>query len=154
MNLPRFVRLLAIAVPLNFIWEMAQAPAFTGMPAGWAAATAMCAQAAMGDGVILLMLWAVGAMTFRDSAWFAPPAWRPYTLVLVVGVVFQSAIEWVMVYQLHRWAYQPWHPRVPLLRVGALPILQAVVLTPLGFAIAARWESRLRSVTTNDRFRT
>lgn len=50
------VRLLIIAIPLNFAWEMFQAPSFTGMPGDALWATAVCAQAAVGDGVIALGL--------------------------------------------------------------------------------------------------
>ena len=46
-------RLLAVALPLYFAWEMAQAPFFTGMPTGWVRATLMCAQAAVGDAVLV-----------------------------------------------------------------------------------------------------
>ena len=40
---PRAIgRLLVIALPLYFTWEMLQAPAFTGMPDEWKRATAWC----------------------------------------------------------------------------------------------------------------
>lgn len=147
MTLGRAGRLVVIAVPLNFVWEMAQAPAFTGMPERWAAATAVCAPAAMGDGAIVLVLWAIGAMAFRDGRWFVPPAWDRYALVVLVGVGLQAAIEWLMVHGLHRWGYDPRQPLVPVLRVGVLPILQAVVLPPLVFWTAARWEGRRGGLT-------
>ena len=60
------VRLLIIALPAYFVWEMLQAPAFTGMPQGWWAATAVCALAAAGDGVIVLAVFAIGAGLYRD----------------------------------------------------------------------------------------
>jgi len=34
-------RLIVVTLPLYFAWEMLQAPAFTGMPEGWLAATAV-----------------------------------------------------------------------------------------------------------------
>ncbi len=51
-------RLLLLALPPYFAWEMLQAPGFTGMPPGGWSATAVCAQAAVGDGVIVLVVFA------------------------------------------------------------------------------------------------
>jgi hypothetical protein len=55
-------RLLLLALPPYFAWEMLQAPAFTGMPADWRASTMACAQATVGDGVIVLALFGAGVL--------------------------------------------------------------------------------------------
>lgn len=132
-------RLLAIALPIYFVWEMAQAPAFTGMPKAWWAATAMCALATLGDGVIVLALWGIGAMFLRDARWFVTPKWRRYALVVLVGVGLQVTVEWFMVYRLHRWAYGPAQPVVRVLGVGAAdpagrgaPTARVLVVCPMG----------------------
>jgi hypothetical protein len=97
------VRLLVVALPLYFVWEMLQAPGFTGMPEGWLAATAVCALATLGDGVIVLALLALGAIAFRTARWFAPARIGRYALVALAGVGVQVLVEWVMVYRLGRW---------------------------------------------------
>lgn len=135
------VRVLGLALPLFFAWEMAQAPAFTGMPEDWVSATAVCAPAALGDGVIVLALWGAGGLLFGDPRWFAPPTLRRYAVIVLVGIGVQVLVEWVMVYGLGRWGYGPGQPIVPGLRVGLLPLLQAAVLLPLVFAALARWET-------------
>ena len=127
------VRVLALTLPVYFAWEMLQAPAFTGMPSGWWAATAVCAQATAGDGVIVLSVFAMGALMFHDVRWFTPPSASRYTAVVLVGVILQVVIERVMVHRLGRWGYQPWHPQVPVLGVGLLPVLQPIVLLPIVF---------------------
>lgn len=143
MSLARTIaRLLAVALPLYFGWEMLQAPAFTGMPAGWLAATAVCALAAAGDGVIVLVVFAVGALAFRDARWFVPPRSGRYATVVLLGVAIQVAVEWVMVHRLGRWGYQPSQPLVPLVEIGILPFLQPLVLLPLTLWIFTRWEVR------------
>ena len=134
-------RLLVLALPAYFAWEMFQAPAFTGMPARWWAATAMCARATAGDGVIVLAVFALGALVLRDWRWFTPPSLPRYTAVVLLGVIVHVGVEWVMVHRFGRWGYQPWHPVVPVLGVGVLPILQPVVLLPLVFWGLARMES-------------
>lgn len=134
------VRLLVIALPLYFVWEMLQAPAFTGMPEGWAAATRVCAEATLGDGVIVLGLFGLGALVFRDTRWFIPPRIGRYAAMVVVGIVVQVMLEWVMVYRLQRWNYGPRQPIVPLLGIGIFPILQPVVLLPLSLGALVGWE--------------
>lgn len=144
MSLARTIaRLLAVALPLYFVREMLQAPAFTGMPAGWVAATAVCPLATAGDGVIVLLVFAIDALAFRDARWFVPPRSGRYATVVLLGVAIQVAVERVMVHRLGRWVYQPSQPLVPLVEIGILPFLQPLVLLPLTFWGLARMESRV-----------
>jgi len=133
-------RLLAVALPLYFAWEMAQAPFFTGMPAGWVKATLMCAQATLGDGVLVAAVAIAGALLYRDRRWFVPPAPLRYVVAVVAGVALQVGVEWVMVYRLDRWGYASNQPILPLVGLGILPVLQPIVLLPLTFWLTARWE--------------
>ncbi len=134
------LRLLGIALPANFAWEMLQAPAFTGMPDDWFLATLACAQATVGDGIIMLGLFTLGVVTFRDWRWFSPPRLGRYGIIVLAGVAVQVVMEWTMAHGLGRWGYAGFHPIVPLLGVGLLPVLQAVVLVPLVFWGVGRWE--------------
>lgn len=136
------LRLLALTLPLNFAWEMVQAPAFTGMPAGWVEATAVCAVATLGDGVIVLGLFGFGWLVFRDPRWLVPPRFGRYAIVVLAGIAVQVIMEWIMVYRLGRWGYAGGHLVVPFLGVGLLPIMQAIVLLPLIFWALARWAGR------------
>ena len=132
------VRLFVLALPPYFAWEMLQAPAFTGMPPGWWPATAVCALAAVGDGVLVVVVFALCALLFRDWRWFSPPRAARYAVVVAAAVVVQVVIEWIMVYRLGRWGYGPRQPIVPLLGVGVLPVVQPVVLLPAVFWALAR----------------
>ena len=58
---------------------------------------------------------------------------------LVIGIT----IEWIAVHLLGRWMYTAWMPRVPGLAVGLVPVLQMLMLPPLIFHLAARWQSRV-----------
>jgi hypothetical protein len=133
-------RLLAVTLPLYFAWEMWQAPFFTGMPAHWVAATAICALATLGDGVLVALVATAGAVLYRDGRWFVPPSGSPYAVVVAIGLVLQIAVEWVMVHGLDRWGYAPSQPVLPVVRVGILPVLQPVVLLPTVFWLTAKWE--------------
>ena len=133
-------RLLAVTLPLYFTWEMLQAPFFTGMPAHWLAATAICALATLGDGVLVTLVAAAGALRYRDGRWFVPPSVSRYAVVVAIGVVLQIVVEWVMVHGLDRWGCAPSQPVLPLVRVGLLPVLQPIVLLPLVFWLTAEWK--------------
>ena len=87
------VRVLALTLPVYFAWEMLQAPAFTGMPSGWWAATAVCAQATAGDGVIVFSVFAMGALMFRDARWFTPPS-GALLMALASSGLDASARKW------------------------------------------------------------
>lgn len=133
-------RLLAVTLPLYFAWEMLQAPFFTGMPAHWVAATATCALATLGDGVLVALVATAGASLYREKRWFVPPSPSPYAVVVAIGLVLQIAVEWVMVHGLDRWGYAPSQPVLPVVRVGILPVLQPIVLLPTVFWLTAKWE--------------
>jgi hypothetical protein len=126
-------RLLAIALPLHFAWEMLQMPGFAGLPESWLVATAVCALAAIGDVVIALALFVFGVVAFRNPHWFEPPRIGRYAAIVAVGVILQAVIEWVAVYRLRLWTYRDVQPIVPPLGVGILAILQPVILLPLTF---------------------
>jgi len=136
------LRLLVLTLPAYFAWEMLQAPAFTGMPEGWLQATAVCAVATLGDGVIVLGLFGLGWLVFRDFRWFVPPRVGRLATIVMAGIGVQVGMEWIMVYGLGRWGYAEQHPMVSFLGVGLLPILQAAVLLPVIFWTLARWEGR------------
>jgi hypothetical protein len=133
-------RLLTVTLPVYFVWEMLQAPFFTGMPAHWLAATAICALATLGDGVLVALVATAGALLYRNGRWFVPPSPSPYAVVAAIGLVLQIAVEWVMVHGLDRWGYAPSQPVLPVVRVGVLPVLQPLVLLPMVFWLTAKWE--------------
>jgi hypothetical protein len=125
-------------LPLNFAWELLQAPAYGSMGDTWLEGLLVCVRATLGDGVIFLALFGVGWLLFGRH-WFAPPRIDRYAAILGVAVAIQIAIEWVAL-TTGRWDYAPWHPRI--LGAGLLPILQAVVLVPVTFIVLARWRGR------------
>jgi hypothetical protein len=118
---------------------MLQAPAFTGMPDDWLAATMVCAVATVGDAVIVVLLFGLGALLFRDGAWFRPPRPGRYLVIVVAAVAIQIAVEMVMVYRLGRWGYSALHPLIA--GIGTLPIVQPIVLLPSTFWLLSRWSA-------------
>jgi hypothetical protein len=125
-----------VAVAVNYPWELAQAPLFA-----WPGDTRNpwwhCFVASLGDGVLVLLIFGVGRLVLRRHDWFARPGTRGYALLFTTGVVLAVAVEWVAVHVLQRWTYLPAMPRLPMLDIGIVPILQMLVLPPLIFRIAA-----------------
>lgn len=135
-------RVFIAAAPIYFVWEMPQAPSFTGMPREWWLSTLLCASATIGDVILLIALVAAGLFLFRDERWFTPPHLGRYTTILLVGLAAQIAIEWLAVEKLHLWGYQLWHARLPLTGTGLFPLLQTFVV-PFALWLLARWETRV-----------
>jgi hypothetical protein len=131
-------RLLIIALPIYFTWEMLQMPAFTGLPESWLAATGVCAVAAIGDALIVLVMYGFGVYLFRDPRWFAPLSVRRYAVIVAAGLILQLLVEWVAVHRLALWSYRDVQAVLPWLGLGVLPILQSIILLPLTFWLLGR----------------
>ena len=139
--------LFAVAVVLNYPWELAQAPLFAGGD-DFRAMLWHCFVASLGDGVLVLLIFAVGWIAWRRQDWFERPGARGYGLMLVSGLMIAVAIEWIAVHVLQRWAYLPLMPRLPVFDIGVVPIVQMLVLPPLIFRIVAATFSRARGSPT------
>ena len=128
-------------VVLNYVWEVFQAPLFVGMVSmetiWW-----HCFVAALGDGLILLIIHAVGWLVFGKSGWFVHPHAAQIAYLLSFGLAIAVVVEWVAVYGLHRWAYTSQMPLIPGLGIGLTPVLQMLVLPAAIFQIANKWFTR------------
>ena len=63
--------LFAVSVGVNYVWEMAQMPLYQDMPFDNLRSWLLCFRASLGDGVIILAIWALGFLIFRERYWFA-----------------------------------------------------------------------------------
>ncbi|MFO8041695.1 MAG: hypothetical protein R6U25_00715 [Alkalispirochaeta sp.] len=137
-NLLFLVRLFLVAVGINFVWEMAQMPLYENMPFDSAYAWWLCFRASLGDGVIIVFIWAVGWVVFRGSSWFRPLRAANIAVLLFTGAVIAVAIE------LHalgtgRWAYTGLMPIVPVAEVGLSPLIQLLILPWISMVVAKRY---------------
>ena len=133
-----FPRLFVIAVPVNYVWEIVQAPLYVGMESfklvWW-----HCGLAALGDGLLALLIYAAGWAVLGKQDWFVHPGAIGYAVMLLAGLAIGVGIERLAVFVAKRWAYTAQMPLVPLLDVGLAPIAQMLVLPPLIFRIVAAW---------------
>ena len=64
-----------------------------GRAPGWLSATAVCAQATLGDAVIVLALFALGSCLYRDTRWFVPFRVGRYGVVVLAALVIHMVVE-------------------------------------------------------------
>lgn len=120
---------------INFPWEMAQAVFYASMGSA-GVATWRCFVASLGDGVLILLMWSAGAVTFRALDWFTHLNAGRIGFVVAIALVVGILVEWWGL-ETQRWAYAPDMPRIPVLNLGLLPLLQIPLLAPLTFRLTA-----------------
>jgi hypothetical protein len=131
------VTILVMAVLLNYPWEMAQAGLFAPMGSA-AEASWRCFVASVGDGLMILMIFAVGWVIHDDTRWFRRWSAGRLGYTMFAGGLGGAAIEtWGLA--AGRWQYADSMPRVPVLELGLVPLLQMSILALLTFWATARW---------------
>jgi hypothetical protein len=132
----------AVAVAANYPWEIAQSSLYEGMD-GFGAMWWHCLVASLGDGLLVLLIFAAGWAVFGRARWFTAPGVRGYGLMLAAGFAIAVAVEWVALHVLRRWTYTARMPLVPGLGVGLVPVMQMLILPPLVFWIAGGISKRI-----------
>jgi hypothetical protein len=130
----RLIWVFIVAVLLNYVWELAQMPLYTGMQEYNAGVFWHCFVAALGDGIMVLLIAAIGRIVLGQSEWFHRPGIRGYLVMITVGLILAVVVEWIALHILNRWQYTEDMPELPVLNVGFIPLLQMMVLPPLIFA--------------------
>ena len=136
------LNLFLFAVLLNFPWEIIQAPLFEGMAdARHATATWVCARAAMGDGVIMVLAYWVAAAVGSGRRWFAHPSPREWFAFLATGLVVTILLEQLATTwngEGWGWRYSDAMPLLPLIGTGLAPMAQWLVLPPIALWLVQR----------------
>jgi hypothetical protein len=129
--------LCGIAVGINFIWEMAQMPLYQDMPFDDPFSWWLCFRASIGDGVIVLAIWAIGAALYRRFAWFRPLRIGNIAVLLLSGAAIAVGIE-VHAISTGRWAYSELMPMLPVVDVGLSPVVQLLLLPFISMKLAMK----------------
>ncbi len=142
----RLAVLFVVSVLINYPWERAQATLYV-MLDGSSIPRWLCVMASLVDGLLVLLLYTVGARIFARPTWFEQPGVRGYAVMLAGGLVIGTSVEWMTIYAAPQWTYTS---RMPLLLgIGLVPIAQMLVLPPLVFRIVTAWNRRAAAAYTS-----
>ena len=108
---------------IPFFEGMAEAPHWEGVK--------RCTRATVGDVVIAVMAFSVGSLHARSRQWFVASDRRDVVVFIGVGLVATVVLEKLSTGMLNRWEYGSLMPVVPWIDVGAVPLLQWLVLPPI-----------------------
>jgi hypothetical protein len=136
------VSVFIVAVAVNYLWELAQAPLYIGMEIYNSAVLWHCFVASLGDGLMVLLIVAAGWIVLHQQNWFQQPVASGYFVMLTTGFFIAVIVEWFGVSILRRWEYTEKMPMLPGLSIGLIPIVQMLFLPPLIFRIVAVLGSR------------
>ncbi|HEX8069284.1 MAG TPA: hypothetical protein VF546_05000 [Pyrinomonadaceae bacterium] len=96
-----------------------------------------CLLASLGDGLLVLLIFAAGRMVLRRRNWYEHPGVGGYLLMLVAGTAVGITVEWLAVHETGTWEYAARMPLLPGTQMGLLPVAQMLVLPPLSFRVVA-----------------
>jgi hypothetical protein len=139
-----FIRLFVVSVGINYLWEMAQMPFYEGMSFQNLISWLLCFRASLGDGIIILAIWAAGFVVFRRIDWYRRINLKSVFVLVTSGVLIASVIE-IHALKIGRWSYSPNMPLVSPWDVGLTPLLQLIVLPVLVMYIAGQWNRKKRA---------
>lgn len=128
--------LFAASVAVNYVWEVAQSPLYEGMER-WGLVLWHCLLASLGDGLLVLLIYAAGRAAFGRRDWFVRPGAGGYALMLPAGFAVAAAVE-AAALALGYWEYKGSMPRLPGPGLGLAPLAQMLVLPPLIFFVVGR----------------
>lgn len=124
----RFIfRLFMISTAVNYVWEMAQMPLYQDMSFAALSSWLLCFRASLGDGLIIVAIWALGALLYRRGRWFRPLQSGPALFLLASGALIAVVIE-LHALAAERWSYSEMMPIIPWLEVGLSPFVQLLLL--------------------------
>jgi len=114
------------------------------------AASRRCFLASLGDGLIIVKIFAVGCALYKDASWFRRWSVGRFAYTLILGGVMAVAVETGSL-AAGRWQYDESMARVPVIELGLVPLLQIPILASLTFWATARWLKRRESRATHIR---
>ena len=130
--------LFAVSFAADWVWEMSQMSAYAPMPGHtWKEVTLFCTAASVGDAALTLLIFGAGALAARRWSWVEEFGWKAYAVAAFLGAVATVVIERAALGAGY-WSYVSRMPRVPLLGVGLLPLMQLTVLVPFSLWAAGR----------------
>jgi hypothetical protein len=124
--------IFTIGFLLNLIWENVQAPLYEGYTNFWDHFM-MCFWASLVDATVILLLYSLFAVWYKDFYWLRYINWKSAAVLMVLGAAIAVGFEqWA--FDNGTWSYTDSMP-VVFLSTGLSPLLQMMVLPVLTYFI-------------------
>jgi hypothetical protein len=133
---------LAFSLVFHLAWEIAQLPLYTIYRESLATISFAVAHCTVGDLLIALGTYAIGALVARSAAW---PVQRPVAggaTVVLAGLAYTAFSEWLNVSVRGSWQYAAAMPTV--FGIGLSPLMQWAVI-PVTILAVTRQRSQTRA---------
>lgn len=125
-------RLIMLGLPLELLWEMAQFPLYDVWHQNdWGYILYGLAHCTLGDLLILLVAYEMVALLRRHRGWFLTNVASGGVLFTLLGVGHTVYSEIMNVRIKGTWGYTDLMPRVPILDIGGMPLLQWLLIPPV-----------------------
>lgn len=125
-------RLVMVALPLEFLWEIAQFPLYTVWHQNdWGYIAYGLVHCTLGDLAILLVSYESVALLSRNRHWYTRAGIANGTLFVSLGAVYTVFSEITNVRVKGTWGYTDAMPVVPVLGIGGTPLLQWLLIPPI-----------------------
>ena len=126
-----------ITTPLHLAWEVSQLRLYAlSQDASTQVIVYSVLHCTAGDALIAVAAFLIAVAVTRQRDW-PRRAWRlGVPVLLVIGLGYTVASEWVNVYWLQRWAYAPGMPTIA--GIGVTPLAQWIVVPSAAFLIYRR----------------
>ncbi|MCJ8167129.1 hypothetical protein MKJ04_19975 [Pontibacter sp. E15-1] len=132
--------IFAVGFLVNLVWENAQAFLYVSYGGFWKHFW-VCFIASIIDGLVILLVYLVLALLYKDIYWPRHNMFVRYALVALVGGALAVGFElWALA--TGEWNYTALMPVVPGLEVGLSPLAQLMVLPILSYHISLRMTSK------------
>lgn len=126
------IRLLVLALPLELLWEIAQSPLYTVWHEGtWSYILYGLAHCTLGDLIILLVAYWIVALLNQDRNWYLSNVFPTGFLFVMLGTVYTIYSEINNVRVKGTWNYTDLMPIVPVVDIGAMPLMQWILIPPV-----------------------
>jgi hypothetical protein len=136
-----FVALVLAAFLLNWLWEIAQMPAYAAPARSLGASALAHVVPGLGDVAITLGVYGIAALADGRLSWGMTGGWNVYATAALLGGTCAAAYELIALAQ-GWWSYSDLMPVVPVLGVGLWPLLQLTLLIPAAVRCAVWWAGR------------
>lgn len=126
------IRLLVLGLPLEAAWETAQLPLYTlwyRSEPGYILYSLIHCTA--GDLLILLVAYELVAILVHNRHWYSGPVRLTGALFTLFGAAYTVYSETLNTAPGGAWGYIARMPLVPVLDIGATPLLQWILIPPL-----------------------